>query len=400
VSYISIGDDYEELELIRKSISELASKFDMTYWVSKDKAKEFPAEFWEALAKNGWLGINIPAEYGGVGYGMFELTVALKEIAASGAGIAGANQLLITASLLTEPIKIGGNESLKEKYLPEIARGKVKGCFALTEPGAGVNTFNISTFAKKDGDEYIINGQKVWTTLAHVADLMVLIARTTPRERAPSKTYGLTIFLVDLREPKARESVKIVPIDKLSFVCLGSNEVFINGLRVPEENVIGEPDKGWEYLAKVLNAERICSAAMTIGTGEYVLRRAVDYAKQRVVFNDPIGKYQGIQFPLAVCKAELEAAWVITQKSARLYDNKKESKELADTANIAAFLAAKAAFNAADRALQTYGGMGFAKDNDIERHWRDLRLFRTAPIPEEMTLNYIAQHILGLPRSY
>lgn len=389
----------EETELVRKSISELAAKFDTSYWVSNDKAKRFPSEFWDALAAEGWFGLNIPVENGGVGYGMFELSVALKEIAASGAGIAGANQLLIMASLVTEPIKLGGSKELKEKYLPEIAKGKLKGCFALTEPGAGVNTFNISTYARKEGDEYVINGQKVWTTLAHVADLMVLVARTTPKGKTPKKSYGLTIFLVDLREQAAKQSVRIVPIDKLSFVCLGSNEVFINDLRVPEENVIGEPDKGWEYLARVLNAERICTASMCAGTGEYVLKKAVEYAKQRVVFNDPIGKYQGIQFPLAVCKAELEAAWLMTQKSAKLYDM-GESKKLADYANMSAFLAARAAFNAADRALQTYGGMGFSKDNDIERHWRDLRLFRTAPIPEEMALNYIAQHILGLPRSY
>lgn len=391
-------EESEDHRLIRKSVSESVSRFDLMYWVSKEKAREFPGEFWDEMARHGWFGINIPTEYGGAGYGMLETSLLINEVARSGAGVTGADLFLLTCTLVSEPIILGGSEDLKERYLPSIAEGRIKGCFAVTEPEAGVNTFDTRTIARREGDGFVITGKKIWTTLAHLADIMILLTRTTPREKAPRKTHGLTIFLVDLRTRESKNAVRITPIDKLSMVPLGSNEVFIDGLRVPEENVLGGVDEGWGCLAPVLNAERIATGAMCSGTGELVIRRAAEYSRQRVVFGRPIGMNQGIQFPLAHYAAELEAAWNMTLRAAWLYDRRSDETPFA--ASVAAYLAARAAFMAADRAIQTYGGMGFGRDNDIERHWRDLRLFRTAPIPEEMTLNYIAQHRLGLPRSY
>ncbi len=256
----------------------------------------------------------------------------------------------------------------------------------------GVNSFDLRTFAQEDAGEYVINGQKVWITLAHVSDLMILVARTTKKEDAKRKTHGLTLFALDVDD-----RIKLNRLKKMPMKPLGSNEVFFEDFRVPEESIIGVKDEGWRPLLSLLNAERISTAAMCIGTGDLVLNRAVNYAKERVVFDRPIGMNQGIQFPLAHCKAELESAWLMTQKASWLFDNKRES---GFECNVAAYMGTRAAFNATDRAIETYGGMGFARDYDIERHFRDVRLFRTAPIPEEMVLNYIGQHVLGLPRSY
>lgn len=382
-----------EHAILRKSVSDFMTEFSDDYFREQDRKEEFPRELWNKIAAQGWFGVNVPEKYDGSEFGIYEASVLAHQIAASGAGITGGNLFNIVSMMTVQPIVDHGSERLKSKYLPELASGKLIPCLGLTEPNAGVNTFNLETFAVKESDSYIIHGHKMWTTLAHVADIMIIVARTTPKEKVQRKSDGLSLFVAELNKPL----VKIQRISKMPMRALGSNEVFLNNLQVPEENLLGVKDKGWETLLTLLNAERVATAAMCIGTGELVLRKSTEYAKQRIVFDRPIGQNQGIQFPLANCKIELESAKLMTQKAGWLFD---KTRNCAFEANMAAYLGAQAAFNAADRAIQTLGGMGFARDTDIERHWRDVRLFRTAPIPEEMTLNYVGQHVLNLPRSY
>jgi acyl-CoA dehydrogenase len=268
--------------------------------------------------------------------------------------------------------------------------------FALTEPTAGVNTLDIKTTAQKEGDGYVINGQKMWITLAHKASLMNVVARTTSKENAARRTDGLTLFLVEKSNLK-RGQIRTERIDDISMRALGSNQVYLEDVFVPGENVLGEVDKGWEVLPTLLNAERISTASMSVGLGQLVLRKAMEYAKNREVFGRPIGQNQAIQFPLARSKADLEGAWAVAQKAAWEFDH---GEDCAVSANVAAYVGARAAFFAADRAIQTFGGLGYAKSTDIERHWRDSRLFRTGPVPEEMVLNFLGQRVLHLPRSY
>lgn len=386
-------NETDEQLLMRKSVADLVKQFPNEYWRNKDGAGEFPGEFWDKMAAAGWFAVNIPTEYGGAGLGMYEAALVAYEVARSGGGVAAADLVMRTLAFAAQTIKDHGSLEAREKYLPKLARGQLLCSFAHTEPNAGVNTFDIETYATKKGHSYYLNGQKIWITLAHRADLMVLVARTTPKEKAARKSEGLTLFLL---EPQ-RATVKTSRIPGAALRSLGSNMVFFENAEVPEANVLGQEDKGWSVLTGLLNAERISTAAISIGTGELVLEQAVEYAKNRKVFGRPIGSNQAIQFPLAHCKAELEAAKQVTQKAAWLFDRKRDC---ALEANIAAYLGARAAFSAADRAVQTLGGMGFAQEYDVERHWRDLRLFRTAPVPEEMVLNYLGHHVLGLPRSF
>lgn len=369
------------------------TEFSDDYFREQDKKEEFPRELWNKIAAQGWLGVNIPEKYGGSEFGIYEAAILAHQVASSRAGIMGGNLFNIMSMMTVQPILDHASEWVKSHYLPKLASGKFVPCLGLTEPSAGVNTFNVKMFAVKEGDSYVINGHKIWTTLAHVADIMIVVARTTLKEKVERKSDGLSLFVAELNKP----SVSIQRISKMPMRALGSNEVFFNNFQVPEENLLGVRDKGWESLVTLLNAERVATAAMCIGTGELVLRKAVEYANQRIVFDRAIGQNQGIQFPLANCKIDLESAKLMMQKAAWLFD---KTRKCAFEANMAAYLGARAGFNAADRAIQTLGGMGFARDADIERHWRDIRLFRTAPIPEEMTLNYIGQHVLNLPRSY
>lgn len=383
----------EEHALVRQSIAKIVGTFSGEYFRELDMKEEFPRELWMRFAEDGWFGINVPESYGGSGMGIFEASILAHEAAKAGAGITGGNLFNIMSMMTVQPILDHGSDSLKAKYLPGLSSGRLIPCFGLTEPNAGVNAFDISTFAEKEGDQYVINGQKIWTTLAHVADVILVVTRTTPKEQTVRKTDGLTVFVAEIGTVGCR----LRRINKMPMKSLGSNEIFFNDMRVPEENMLGEKDRGWDVLVTLLNAERIATASMCIGTGELILSRAVQYAKERIVFGRPIGQNQGIQFPLAECKVEMESAKLMTQKAAWLFDR---TRECAFEANMAAFLGTRSAFKTADRAIQTLGGMGFAHENDIERHWRDLRLFRTAPIPEEMSLNYVGQHILTLPRSY
>lgn len=388
--------DFQETEehaLMRRSVSELVKRFPDGYWRDLDARGEFPREFWNRMAEHGWFGLLVPEPYGGSGKGMLELSMVVHEVARSGAGVAGANLFLATPAIVVLALTKFGSVSLQQQFLPKVASGRMICAFALTEPAAGVNTLDIATFASEEGDGYIINGQKIWTTLAHVADYLFAVVRTKPKEKIARRGEGLSLFLIEVKSP----GVRISRIDDAAMRSNGSNEVFLEGVRVPSVHLIGEVDKGWTYLTSLLNAERITTAAMSIGTGELVLNRAVEYARQRVVFARAIGQNQAIQFPLANAKAELAAAWLMTQKAAWLFD---KGLSCAFEANTAAYLAARAGFDAADRAMQTLGGMAYARESDVERHWRDLRLFRSGPIPEEMVLSYIGQHVLGLPKSY
>lgn len=388
-------EETEEQKLLREGISSLASTFSDEYWRQKDQDSEFPREYFESLAKNGWFNLNVPQEFGGTDLGITEVSIAIHE-ASRKAGMAAGDIIMAICIFAINTIKRFSKDSIKKKYLPELARGDRIMSFCLTEPEAGVNSLDIATTATKEGDGYLINGQKIWITLAHEATLLNVVARTTPKEKASKRTDGLTLFLVDKKELKQGE-IRTKRIEDISMRALGSNEVYFDNVWVPEENIVGEKEKGWEVLPSLLNAERISTASMSIGVGELVLKKGVEYAKNRRVFSRPIGQNQAIQFPLARSKAELECAWALTQRAAWEFDN---SLDCSIAANVAAYTGARAAFFASDRALQTYGGLGFSKNSDVERHWRDSRLFRTGPVPEEMVLNFLGQRVLHLPRSY
>ncbi len=383
----------EEQRLIRKSIAELVKRFPQEYWREKDWKEEFPQEYWDAMAEHGWSGLLVPEEYGGAGLTMYEAHIAMYEAARNGAGLPGGDLLMRTYIFGSYAINEFGSNELKEKWLPRIAEGKAIFSIGHTEPIAGVNTFDIETFAEHRAGEYIINGQKMWITLAHRADGILLVARTKHKEEVKRRSEGLTLFMVDTHESK----MKTARIPTVAMRPLGENMVYFEDTRVPEENVIGEVDKGWQYLARVFNAERVGTASVATGAGEFVVDLATDYAKNRVVFGKPIGSNQAINFPLAETKIYLEAAKLLLQKAAWLFATGQDPSIVG---NMAAYIAAEAAFRAVDQAIQTYGGLGFSIETDIERYYRDLRLFKTAPIPREMVLNLIGRRVLGLPRTF
>ncbi len=388
--------DFEETEIqktIKEEVSKLVSSLPGSYYRKKDGSKEFPKELWGLLAKNGWFRTNIPQEYEGAGLGLTELSVVIQNVAASGAGVMGGNLFTVTSAMVPPAILKFGAESLKRSFLPKLARGELICAIGITEPSAGVNTFDIDTFAERKAGEFIVTGQKIWITFAPVADLMLLISRTTKKQDVKKRTQGLSLFLMDMHDP----NVHITPIDGLAMRSLLSSEVRLDGVSVPEENLVGVQDSGWEALTALLNNERVSAASLCLGTGDYLLRRAVEQAKNRHVFGRPIGQNQGVQFPLADSSAKLETAGLMLKKATWLYDS---NRECAIEANIAAYMASNAAFEVADRAIQVFGGMGFAVETDIERHWRDLRLWKTAPLPEQMVLSFLAQRMLGLPKSF
>lgn len=388
-------EETEEQKLLREAVSSLAYKFPDDYWRQKDEDAEFPREYFKNLADDGWFNLNVPSELGGTGLGISETSIVIHEVARR-AGMAAADIVMAICVFAVNTIRTFSKDSIRRKYLPELGEGKHIMAFCLTEPAAGVNTLDITTSATREGDGYVINGQKIWITLAHEATLMNVVTRTTPKEKAARRTDGLTLFLLD-RQNLKKGDIRTKRIEDISMRALGSNEVYFDNVYVPEENIIGEKDRGWNVLPALLNAERISTASMSIGLGELVLEKATNYAKNRNVFSRPIGQNQAIQFALARSKADLESAWSITQKAGWEFDKGLDSSV---SANVAAYMGARTAFFTSDRAMQTYGGLGFAKSSDIERHWRDSRLFRTGPVPEEMVLNFLGQRVLGLPRSY
>jgi len=382
----------EDQVMIRKAIAELAGQFDDQYWLGKDLAHEFPTEFYEALAQGGWLGITVPKEYGGHGFGITEASILLEEVSASGGGMNAASAIHMSIFGL-HPVILHGSEDLKRRTLPRVVNGDLHVCFGVTEPGAGLDTTRITTFARREGDHYVVNGRKVWISKALESEKILLLTRTTKFEDVKKKTDGLTLFLTDLD----RSRVEIRPIKKMGRNAVSSNELFIDDLRVPVEDRVGEEGQGFRYLLDGLNPERMLVAAEALGLGRAALRRAVKYANERVVFGRPIGMNQGLQFPLADALARLDAAELALRKATWLYDR---GKPCGREANTAKYLCAEAGFLAADRALQAHGGMGYAEEYHVARYFREARLLRIAPISQEMVLNYLGSHVLGLPRSY
>jgi acyl-CoA dehydrogenase len=386
----------EDQELIRKSVAQLAARFDDQYWMEKDLAHEFPQEFYDAIASGGWLGMTIPEEYGGHGLGITEATILVEEVARSGGGMNAASAIHLSIFGM-QPVVVFGSDEMKAATLPRIVDGDLHVCFGVTEPGAGLDTSRITTFAKRSrdssGDHYMVNGRKVWISKALESEKILLLVRTTPYDEVTKKTDGLSLFLTDLD----RDHVDIRPIKKMGRNAVSSNELFIDDLRVPVEDRIGEEGKGFSYILHGLNPERMLIAAEALGIGRVALDRAVKYAGERVVFDRPIGMNQGIQFPLADSLARLDAAELILRKATWLYDN---GRPCGREANMAKYLCADAGFDAADRALQTHGGMGYSEEYNISRFFRESRLMKIAPVSQEMILNFLGSHVLGLPRSY
>jgi acyl-CoA dehydrogenase len=381
-------DDYTEL---RGAVRALCRQYDSAYWQQIDEARGYPETFVEALTKAGWLSALIPEEYGGSGLSLAEASVIMEEINRSG-GNSGAchGQMYNMGTLLRH-----GSDAQKKQYLPKIATGELRlQSMAVTEPTAGTDTTKIKTVAVKKGDRYVVNGQKVWTSRVQHSELMILLARTTPLEQVKKKSEGMSIFLVDLRETVGK-SITVRPIRNM--VNHETNELFIDNLEIPAGNLIGEEGKGFRYILDGLNAERILIAAECIGDGYWFVDKAGEYAKNRVVFDRPIGKNQGVQFPIARAYVNVRAADLMRFEAARLFDAKQQCGA---EANMAKLLAADASWEAANACLQTHGGFGFAAEYDVERKFRETRLYQVAPISTNLILSYVGEHVLGLPRSF
>ena len=382
----------EEQLLIRESVVKLCADFPDDYWSKKDTEHEFPWDFYEAMAEAGWLGIAIPEAYGGSGRGITEASLVLEEVAASGAAMNGATSLHLSIFGMHPVVKYG-SEEMKQKYLPRVAKGDLHVAFGVTEPDAGTDTTSITTSARLEGDNYLVKGRKVWTTKALQSEKVLLLVRTTDKEATESRTGGMTLLLADLQ----RDEVSISPIDKLGRNAVATCEVVYDDLPVLLSDRVGEEGKGFRYLLDGLNAERILIAAEALGIGRAAMVKAVAYANERVVFGRPIGKNQGVAFPLAEAKMRLDAAELMIRKASWLIDN---GQPCGAEANMAKWLAADAAFFAADRAVQTHGGFGYATEYHVERYWREARLMKIAPISQEMVQNFVSEHVLELPKSY
>ncbi|MDT7659411.1 MAG: acyl-CoA dehydrogenase [Pseudonocardiales bacterium] len=388
--------EHEDHRAIRAAVRDVCKQFDDDYWMRLDAEHTFPWEFYREMAKGGWIGIAIPEAYGGGGQGITEASLVLEEVAASGACMNGASSIHLSIFGM-HPVVLHGSEELKQRVLPPVASGELHVAFGVTEPDAGLDTTSISTRAVRDnsGDSpgYRIHGRKVWTSKALESDKVLLLTRTTPKAECAKPTEGMTLFVADLKDP----AVHITAIPKLGRNAVASCEVVYDGLRVADRDRVGEEGKGFRYLLDGLNAERVLVASEALGIGRAAVRRAVAYAKERVVFGRPIGQNQGISFPLAESHARLRAAELAIREASWRVDQRLPSGEQANTAK---FLAADAAFKAADAAVQTHGGFGYASEYHVERYFREARLQKLAPVPQEMVLNYIAEHVLGLPKSY
>ena len=382
----------EVYEAIRDGVRRVCADFPDEYWSEKDKAHEFPWEFYEKIAEGGWVGIAIPEEFGGGGKGITEASIVLEEIAASGAAMNGCSAIHLSMFGM-EPVRKYGSSELVSEVLPGVASGEIHVAFGVTEPDAGTDTTKIRTRAERDGDEYVITGAKVWTSKAPYCDMCLLLVRTTPFEDVTSPTEGISLFLVDLDD----SAVDITPIAKVGRNAVVSCEVRYDGLRVPASRLIGNEGEGFRYILDGSNPERILIAAEAFGIGRAAVIKAADYAKERVVFDRPIGMNQGIAFPLAEAHMKLHAAELVIREASWRYDN---DLPCAEAANTAKYLASEASFFAADRAMQTHGGFGYASEYHVERYWREARLMKIAPVSQEMVLNFISSKTLGLPKSY
>lgn len=379
------------LEELREGVRAVCKRFDGDYWRKLDEIDGYPTEFGEAITQAGFLGALIPEQYGGSGLGILEASVILEEINRSGGNAGACHAQMYTMGTILRH----GSPAQKEKYLPKIADGSLRlQAFGVTEPNTGTDTTNLKTFAKREGDHYIVNGQKVFISRAEHSDLMILLVRTTPKDQCVKKSDGLSVLIVDLNEAVGN-GLEIRPIK--TMMNHATTELFIDNLKVPVENLIGEEGKGFRYILDGMNAERILIAAECIGDGRWFIERATNYAKERVVFDRPIGQNQGIQFPIAQAHIHIEAADLMRIKAAELYDRQQACGA---EANMAKLLAADASWEAANVAMQTYGGFGFAAEYDIERKFKETRLYQVAPISTNLILSYVGEHILKLPKSY
>lgn len=382
----------EQQESIREAIERICAQFDDQYWFDRDHDGRFPEELYRALADDGWLGMCIGEEYGGAGLGVTEAAIMMQAIAQSGGGMSAASAVHINLFGLN-PVAVFGNEEQRRRMLPPVARGEAKSCFAVTEPNTGLNTTQLKLRAVRKGDRYVVNGQKVWISTAKVADNILLLARTTPLEEVKKSTHGLSLFYT----PFDRSRITLHEIEKMGRKCVDSNELFFEDFEIPAENLIGEEGRGFEYILHGMNPERVLIAAEAVGLGRVALQRATAYAKDRNVFNRPIGMNQGIQHPLAQNWMELEAANLMVMRAAWEYDS---GKDCGASANAAKFLAGEAGFNACQQAVMTHGGFGYAKQYHVERYLRESLIPRIAPISPQLVLCYIAERVLGLPKSY
>ncbi len=382
----------EDQQAIVEAVGRICAQFPDEYWRERDKDGVFPEDFVKAMAEGGWLGIALPVECGGSGLGVLETALMMRTVAESGAALQGASSIHVNL-FGPMPLALFGTEEQKRTQLPRLISGEDRMCFGVTEPNSGLDTSSIQTKAERSGNGYVIHGRKIWTTTAQSANKIILIARTTPRDQCAKPTDGMTLFYTDMD----RNHVDARVIDKMGRKSVECNTVFIDGLRVPLEDRIGEEGKGFQYLLHGLNPERILFGIEAVGIGRAALRKATAYAKERVVFGRPIGMNQGIQHPLARSWAELEAAELLALKAATLFD---KGEACGAEANAAKLMGSEAGYHACERAVLAHGGMGYAKEYDVERYFREVMITRIAPVSTEMILNFISERVLNLPRSY
>jgi alkylation response protein AidB-like acyl-CoA dehydrogenase len=382
---------YDNHQEIRDAVAKLCEGFPGEYWRKLDREMAYPTAFVKALTDSGYLGVLIPEEYGGAGLKIGAGSAILEEVHRAGCNAGACHAQMYTMGTVLRH----GNEEQKKKFLPRIATGELRlQAFGVTEPTSGTDTSSLKTTAKRDGDHYIVNGQKIWTSRAEHSDLMILLARTTPKEQAGKRTDGLSVFIVDMKAALGN-GLTIRPIR--TMMNHSTTEVFFDNMKVPAENLIGDEGKGFRYILSGMNAERILIASESIGDTKWFIKKATDYANQRVVFGRPIGQNQGIQFPIAKAYAQMRAAELMVREAVRLYE---AGLDCGAEANMSKMLAADAAWEAANACVQTHGGFAFAEEYDVERKFRETRLYQVAPISTNLVLSYIAEHILGMPRSY
>jgi len=379
-------------EAVRDTVQKICAEFDDDYWLERDRSGEFPEEFYRSIADGGWLGIAMPEEHGGAGLGVTEAALMMHAVARSSGAMSAASAIHLNI-FGPHPIVVFGTDEQKRRWLPDLIQGNIKSCFGVTEADAGLNTTSIKTRADKTKDGYVVHGKKIWTSSAQVAGKIMLLVRTTPKEECARATEGMSLFYTDLN----RDYCDVRRIPKMGRAAVDSNEVFIDALPVPLEDRIGEEGEGFRYLLHSLNPERILISVEAIGIGQNALSRATQYAKDRVVFDRPIGKNQSIQHPLAQSWMELEAAFLMAMRAASLYDN---GESCGVEANAAKYLGAEAGFLSCTRAVMTHGGMGYAKEYHVERLMREVMISRLAPVSPQLILCYIAEKALGLPKSY
>lgn len=382
----------DEQQAIRDGVLKLCERFDADYWRRTDESGDFPEAFVAAMAQAGWLGAAMPVELGGSGLGLTEAAIAMQAVAESGAGFSGASALHLNIFGPMPLVKFGTDEQ-KRKLIPRLISGEDRMCFGVTEPDAGLDTTSLTTRAVRTSDGYVISGRKMWTTMAQRATKMLIVARTTPKVEVSKPTDGISLFYVDFD----RERIQAQPIPKMGRKAIESNAVFIDDLHVPADALVGEEGRGFYYLLEGLNPERVMIGAEAVGLGRAALKRAAAYAKDRVVFGRPIGQNQGVAHPLAKAWAELEAANLMAFKAAALHD---AGRDCGAEANAAKYLGGEAGFRACEAAVMAHGGMGYAKEYDVERYFRESMIARIAPVSREMIFNYIAERVLGLPKSY